>query len=527
VPQRRPRGGAPVSVTETGGSSTAKQIRGSSLLTVGRVIALGVNFVVQVLIARHLSTTGYGAWAYALSLVTLGETISTFGLDRGASRFLALYDEQRDYGRLLGTLLMVLGTILSLGVTIVLLVVGLRGWLSGHVIGDRETVSLLVILIVLSPLQAADNLLSGVLATFASARAIFFRRYVLTPGLRLVVVVLLVLGDRDERFLAWGYVISGAVGIVIYCVILWQVLGQRGVRQHLRLRIAKVPVREILGFTIPLLTTDLVYVSMTTTDALLLQHYYGTTEVGALRVIQPLANLNLIVYSSFTLLFTPAAARLLARNDRKGVADLYWGTATWMAVFSFPVFALTVTMAKPVTVALYQERYAGSAVFLALLAAGQYFNAALGFNGLTLRVFGLLRYTVVINVVAVVANIGLNLLLTPRYGALGAAISTASTLGLHNVLKQLGLRKGTGISVFDWRYARVYVVILAVTGVLGAVALLLDPPLWVSVVLAGAGSLVVLLLNRDQLAVHETFPEALRVPLLRRLVARPTRDGHG
>jgi O-antigen/teichoic acid export membrane protein len=502
-----------------GAAASTRQIRGSSLLTVGRVLSLGVNFLVQVLIARYLSTTQYGAWAYALSLVTLGETITTFGLDRGVSRFLALYDERKDYPRLTGTLLLVAGAILSLGLTIVLLVIGLQSWLTGHIIGDRLTVSVLVVLIILSPLQAADNLLSGVLATFASAGAIFIRRYVLTPGLRLVVVLLLVLGQRDVQFLAWGYVSSGAVGIAIYCAILWRVLGERDVRRHLRLRHSKIPLREILGFTFPLLTTDLVYVSMTTTDALLLQHFFGTSEVAALRVIQPLANLNLVVYSSFTLLFTPMAARLLAREDRQGVADLYWRTATWVAVFSFPMFALTVTMAHPVTVAFYQERYAGSAVFLALLAGAQYFNAALGFNGLTLRVFGFLRYTVFINLTAVVVNIVLNVILTPHLGALGAAISTGTTLVVHNLLKQAGLSYGTGISVFDWRYAPVYMIIAVVAAALGATALLVDPPFSVSVALAALGSALVLFLNRDRLAIQDTFPELLKIPVLRFLLA--------
>ena len=202
------------------------------------------------------------------------------------------------------------------------------------------------------------------------------------------------------------------------------------------------------------------------------------------------------------------------------MADLYWRTATFVAVFSFPVFALTVTMAEPVTVAFYQQRYAGSAVFLALLAGGQYFNAALGFNGLTLRVFGFLRYTVVINVTAVLGNVALNLVLTPRLGALGAALATASTLLLHNTLKQLGLRHGTGISVFDWRYARVYVVIGVVAALLGATALVAHPPFVVGVVLAGLGSLVVLRLNRDKLALHETFPELARIPVLRHLAGK-------
>ena len=70
------------------------------------------------------------------------------------------------------------------------------------------------------------------------------------------------------------------------------------------------------------------------------------------------------------LLFTPLAARLFARGDRAGIRELYWRTAAWMAVFSFPVFALTFVCAHELTVALFGERYASSAPVLALLALG-------------------------------------------------------------------------------------------------------------------------------------------------------------
>ncbi|MFN8476214.1 MAG: hypothetical protein U0074_00090 [Kouleothrix sp.] len=67
-------------------------------------------------------------------------------------------------------------------------------------------------------------------------------------------------------------------------------------------------------------------------------------------------------------------------------------TAVWTSVLSFPIFALTFSMANPLTVILYGQKYASSAVLLALLSFGYYFNAALGFNGLTLKVYGRLRH---------------------------------------------------------------------------------------------------------------------------------------
>lgn len=487
-------------------------------MLVGRFIALGLNFVVQLLIVRYLAQSDYGAFAYALSLVALGEAMVTLGLDRGVGRFLAIYDEQRDNRRLLGTLALIAVTVLSLGLAVVLVVIGLSDAMVGSAISDPRAAALLAILIVLAPIQAADNLLSGVLAVFASARAIFFRKYLMGPGLRLVVVGLLIARQEQVEFLAAGYVLSGLAGILLYGAMLWRILGQRGILASVRWRELQVPGREILAFTIPLLTTDLVYLAMNTSDAIILGQFWGSTEVAEYRVIQPLANLNLLVYSSFTLLYMPAASRLFARGDRPGVAQLYWKTAIWMAVFSFPIFALTTSLAGPVTVGLYEERYADSALYLGLLSLAAYVNVALGFNGLTLRVFGVIRYSVAVNLVAAGLSIVLNLLLIPRYGALGAAVATTTSLIAFNLLKQLGLRLGTGISVFDREYLRVYVIIALAAISLLLARILLQPGLVLSLILTAAASLAVLILTRRTLDVGGTFPEVLRIPLARRIL---------
>ena len=103
-------------------------------------------------------------------------------------------------------------------------------------------------------------------------------------------------------------------------MILWQVLGRRGLIARFRASTVRMPAREILVFTIPLLTTDLVYIFLNTSDAILLEHFKGLEAVASWRVVQPAAGLNTLVISSFTVLFTPMAARLYARRDRDGVA---------------------------------------------------------------------------------------------------------------------------------------------------------------------------------------------------------------
>lgn len=75
--------------TTTKSSSSRRQIRGSSLLLVGQFLSKAINFAVQVLIVRYLTKSDYGAFGYALSIVALGESVATFGLDRAITALCA------------------------------------------------------------------------------------------------------------------------------------------------------------------------------------------------------------------------------------------------------------------------------------------------------------------------------------------------------------------------------------------------------------------------------------------------------
>jgi O-antigen/teichoic acid export membrane protein len=506
-------------VTVSTKSGTAKQIRGSSLLLAGRMISLGTNFLVQVLIVRYLTNkSDYGAFAYALSVVTILTTFVALGTDRAIGRFLPIYQERERPDAMLGTIVFVAGTISSLGIASILVVYGFQDLVNGSILNEQAG-GLLLILVILAPIQALDDVLMNGFAVFSSPRAIFFRRYVLNPALRLSVVGLLIFGKQDVQFLAIGYVVSGAIGVVIYATLFARLLQKVGVLPRSGRPSMSFPMREILGFSVPLLTTDLVYILLNASDVVLLGAITGDAEaVANYRVIQPVAALNLIVLQSFTLLFIPATARLFARDDREGLRSLYWQTAAWVAVISFPIFALTFALAKPLTVALFEQRYAGSAVFLAIIALGRYYDAALGFNGLTLRVFGNLKAVVGVNLAAAGVNLVLLLLLIPPFGALGAAIATASTLLVFNSLKQYALHRYVGISLFEWQYLRVYLTIVGTTAALVLIEFAIDPPLIVGLGLVGLASLTVLFAGRQHLQVADTFPELGRLPFVRRIL---------
>jgi O-antigen/teichoic acid export membrane protein len=501
-----------------GAAVVTLHIRGSSFMLLGRVMAMGVGFLTQVLIVRYLAKNDYGVFAYALSAALLLQSVLALGTDRADTRFLARYEHQRDHARLLGVIVFEAATVLVLGTAAVAVVWALRAPLGGSSAGVGEGTGVFIALIALAPIQALDAMVVNVFAAFASPWSVFFRRYVLEPGLKFVVAVALVVMNGGLTFLAVGYLAAGIAGLSLYLVLLVRLLRGRGFLPRQSLPHVTVPARELLAFSLPLLFTNLVWIAGTEFAAVVLAHYRDAADVANFRAVQPFAALNLVVMFSFSTLFTPAAARLQARGNTAALRMLYWQSACWVAVLTFPVFCVTTALARQVAVSALGGRYAGSGVYLALLAIGYYVNAAFGFNGLTLQMLGRVRYVLVMNVVVLVWLVGANLLLVPRWGALGAAVAVLSTVVVHNIGKQAGLGFGSGIGLVDRRHAGVLAAIVVTAAAVNAAMLLVHMPLVVGlfvVALVTAG--MVRLLGRT-LDVRGTLPELTRLPIVRWLL---------
>jgi O-antigen/teichoic acid export membrane protein len=118
-----------------------------------------------------------------------------------------------------------------------------------------------------------------------------------------------------------------------------------------------------------------------------------------------------------------------------------------------------------------------------------------------------------------VATVVINIALVPKYGAVGAAIATTLMLIVQPVLKQVGLMEVPGLKVFDKQCVSFCGILAAATAVLFLAKMMSANHLYVACLLSLLASAAVLLLSRGNLDIKDTFPESLRVPFLKRLVA--------
>ena len=490
-------------------TAAQRHIRSSSVLLVGRAFAVGLNFASQVLLVRYLSRTSFGAFSYALAVVGFVQGFATFEMTSALARWVPIYRERRQPGALYGSVVMAFGFVMLTGLLIASAVILTFAFVDVPRV-DPVSSRLVIVLAILIPIQSLDALVTSIFSILGDTRTIVIRGSIIAPALRVILVGALIAAGAGVDTLAYGYLLISAVGLGYYAFALWRAIVARGLLNDFRSHTLSYPVRDIFGFASPLVVTVLVWSLIESSDTLLLGYFHGVDDVAAFRAVLPLAQLNRNVVMAFQAMYLPAASRLFARGDRQGLSALYWQTAMWMAVLSFPLFVSTFSFATPTTAALYGTRYLDSAPVLSILSLGYFFNTALGFNGLTLKTFNKVRITVGIDIAAVVLNVALNLLLIPRWSAVGAAAGTCVTLIVHNLLKQIGLRRFTSVPGISRSYLHVYGMLLGLPCLLLVAQRALPASLWVALPLSAIGSLLVLWLTRSHLAVGTTFPELER-----------------
>ena len=492
-----------MSASPAGRSAATASLRGSSLLLAGRMMALGVDFAAHVLVVRYLAKAEFGAYSYALAVSNLLATAVLLGLPETLARYVPIYRERGEIGKAGGAVVVAGAIVAGAGAVCVAVVLALPG-LTASALDSERTAALLAVLVLLVPIEGVNLVGQALFAALGRVRLVFMRQYIVVPGLRFAVVLTLVAAGYGATFLAVGWVLASAAGLLLYVTV--SLPSARKAARALDRRL-ELPARELLTFALPVFLSTLFLLALVGSGTVALGLLGGPEQVAELQAVMPPARLNLLVLTVFSVLYVPTAATLFARGDLAELRRAYNATTLWLVVLSLPVLALTTVFAPVFVPTVFGQQYASSIDVLALLAAGFFFTTAIGPNGSTLKVFRRLRFTVTIDLVSLVLGTVLVFALVYVAGTRGAALGTLIAIVGRNLALQAALHHVIGGSVLGGAYVRLVAGAALVLAVLLAIQLLLAPGLVVAVVLSGLGGLALVFAARRALDVEGTFPE--------------------
>jgi O-antigen/teichoic acid export membrane protein len=202
--------------------------------------------------------------------------------------------------------------------------------------------------------------------------------------------------------------------------------------------------REMVVFSLPLVLSTVLTVLLSRTDTLMLAYFRSSYEVGQYNAAYPVAGGLLVVLSAFGFMYLPVASRLDADDEREEVDRVYTVTTKWVYVVTFPAFLVFVTAPTDVMRIFFGAEYTEAAAVLPILSIGFFLSAAVGRNRETLSALGETQFILVANGAGFVLNVVLNLVLIPRIGFIGAAVTSALSFAVTHavVVGTLAVRHG-------------------------------------------------------------------------------------
>lgn len=365
-------------------------------------------FAVGVWVARHLGPTSLGTLSFALAVVTLLAGWVQFGLEGLLSRDVLL-DPERAGERVASASILRL----TVGLTAWMLVLGLA-WMTPSTHGDEARLLLVLSPFVLLPsLMLPDVWLRARLHGRSAAMA-QLASVAIGAGLR----VMFVLTDAPLEAFAAATVVEG--GVAAWLVYL--LARREGLRAPWR-KARRETVFELLSECWPLALSGVAVVLYMKTDELMLRALLGATEVGWYTAATRFTEIWFFLPAAIASSLLP---RLIAAQGTRGddyrrelqrSYDLQVGAAY--------VIAIPVGVAAPWLIAVaYGPEFAPSAPILAVHVGSLVFVFLGVARGQWLVQQGHGLFYLVATLSGAALNIGLNAVTIPRWGGVGAAIST-------------------------------------------------------------------------------------------------------
>jgi len=431
----------------------------------GQVAALGLGFLLTVILGRWLGVAEYGLYALALILTTLVSMVACLGIPEAMVRYVAGSGGDREAVNASVTVGLINGA--GLGVVFAGALFVSSDLLAAlfsmpGLAGVIRIVSLSV------PLFVVNNILLGVLNGMREMKA---------HSLRSLLRSLLLVG-MNVLFLSAGWGVTGAALSVVVAEagILLLMASVAGGRLQFSTRDYAAVSRRLLAFGSRVFLASILYSAMISTDTLMVGYYLDDADVGVYAMAIALSRSILLALPMAVSAVTfPAIAeyRSLGRTD--AIEALMNRTVKYTLMILSVAGVLMICLAGEIIPVLIGPAFLPAVPPLTVLALAMIAFGPMAAIGAAVTAMDRPDLSSKTNLAVTGTNIAANAALIPVFGVMGAAIGTAGSFVLLAGMLVVVLKRVFGVGIDLAPYRQVFPAVLVLLGAFFLLRALVHP----------------------------------------------------
>jgi O-antigen/teichoic acid export membrane protein len=405
--------------------------KGGGVTLAGKMFTNAIRLVTAFLLARLLGAEQYGMYQLSLNVITLVAGIVLLGFDRALTRFMAISIARRDDNKTWGILQLGIGIPFLLSVLTNVGLFLLAYPIAEQIFHDVRMVPLLQIVSIFASFSALSDVLIGAVRGFKNMQYPVIAKFVVQPVVKLILVgIIALLGLK-----VWHAVVIFGIGELVAAVILFYYLNELfSLRRPIGL--GQRNLREMVAFAIPDWLAGLLTTFRINIQALLIGSLGTIAGVGIFAVADQLNKIGHDFYTSINTSADPYIAELHDSGRKTELGHLYQTATKWSLTINLPFF-LTFMLFSEQILSVFGKSFVGGATALIILAWANLVDVGTGMCGTILSMTGHTKLKLVNNIISIALSIGLNVLLIPRLGIVGAAISALIVFTALNTIRIL------------------------------------------------------------------------------------------
>jgi O-antigen/teichoic acid export membrane protein len=407
--------------------------KGGGIAVAGTLFAYAMRFVMGIVLARFLGAEQFGLYSLALTAAQVAAGLAWLGLPPALVRYVSLFASRQDAEGLWGTLQIGIGLTTLVSLLFGIALYGLADPIAERLFHEPRLVPLLRLVSFIVPFLALSDAIAAATRGFNKMQYTAIAQHIFHPVIKLILILIVVLatgGLNAAKVLDVHIVIV----VIVSAILLYFLNSLFPLRRPLQM--ARRDTREMLSFALPLYVSYMIATFRGSIQTVLLGALNAVTTVGVFTVAAQVNLVGHVFYQSIATASMPIVSELYGRGEREQMGRFYQTMTRWTFTLNLPLFLVVVLFPTPI-LSIFGQSFVGGATALTILAWGNLVRAAAGICGVMIDMTGKTHLNLANATASCVLVLGLNFLLIPRWGMVGAATAALATAVITHLLALL------------------------------------------------------------------------------------------
>ncbi|MHA1344467.1 MAG: flippase [Promethearchaeota archaeon] len=426
--------------------------KGTGVIFIGLIIGQLFGIINQSLMGRFLQPEKYGLFSLGLSLITMFTIFATFGLGSGLAQYIPYNIIKNRKERVISAVEFSLKYCFGVSIFISVIIFILSSRIAIKIFHNSDLIIVIKILCIALPFTAFSRLAENFPRGFKEPKYKVYYQDILMKIIRITIFIVgIILGYKIYAAL-FAYICATIFVSFGYIYILY--------KKFIPLLNCKnkdkSAAKDLISISLPLFFAGITLLLMGHTDRIILGIYMSPADIGIYVASFTIASLMNFFFNSFRYIFLPVISEYSAREDISGMHILFFSVTKWIFLFTLPVVGYLFFYSKNLISLIYGKHFISASSALIILSMGIAMNGLTGMTGEILVAIKKTKLNLLCEIIGLISNIGLNIILIPKYGIIGAAIGTSISIATRNIASLVFVYKELKIHPYNITYIKIF-----------------------------------------------------------------------